>query len=162
MKTSRELWALGCEEGQCAGEIVFAHQALEVCEGLLMGLGLPESPVHEETDCQAPEQTGDQQPIIGSDTAPVVVEHHIQPLVGSILDPPRSSSRGPTPSGTFFQGADHPALPEKALRSLNVRSSVGCRANLHGQRETDVGRAWHAVGRRRLSDGFLNFSSAVK
>ena len=52
-----------------------------------MGLGLPESPVHEETDCQAPEQTGDQQPIIGSDTAPVVVERHIQPLVASILDP---------------------------------------------------------------------------
>ena len=51
MKTSRELWAFGGEEGQGAGEIVFAHQALEVREGLLMGLGLPESLVHKETDC---------------------------------------------------------------------------------------------------------------
>ena len=53
-----------------------------------MGLGLPESPVHEQTDCQAPEQTEDQQPIAASNTARVVVERHIQPWVASIFDPP--------------------------------------------------------------------------
>jgi hypothetical protein len=66
-----------------------------------------------------------------------------------------------SPSGTGSQGAIHPALPGKAPGFLNLGSSVGCRANLHGEQKTDIGRAWHVVSRSRLGDGFLNRLSAV-
>lgn len=88
MRDSRQPWALAGDEGQGIGEIVLAHEALEVGEGLLVGLGLLETPVYEEADVQAPEQAEDEQPVAAADAATVVVERHIQPLVASVLDVP--------------------------------------------------------------------------
>lgn len=88
MKGSRQFWPFGGDEGKRFGEIVLAHEALEVCEGLVPRLGLAHAPVHEETDCQAAEQPQDQQPVAASDTTSIIVERHIQPLVASVLYPP--------------------------------------------------------------------------
>ncbi len=144
MKSSRELWAFGGEEGQGAGEIVVAHQALEVGERLLVRLGLPESPVHEETDCQAPEQTEEQQPVAAADTAPVVVERHIQALVASVLDPP-TTAVGQEPLRRRqllrFQIRDQPDL--LVLPALPLPENPGC---LGGERKADV------LGRHSTAD----------
>lgn len=97
MKVSSEAGAFGGQKGKRPGEIVLAHQALEVGERLLVWLRLPEVPVHEETDRQTPKQTQHQQPIATANTAPVLVERYIQPLVTPILDPPSFAVRKKPP-----------------------------------------------------------------
>jgi hypothetical protein len=55
MKVSWHFGAFGGEEGEGFAEVVFPHEDLEVGERLLVGLGLPVMPVHEEAGRQAPE-----------------------------------------------------------------------------------------------------------
>jgi hypothetical protein len=70
------------------GEIVFAHRGLEVGERFEVGLGLAVAPLHEQADDQPVRHSEDPQPIGASHPATVVIEGHIQALMGAVFDPP--------------------------------------------------------------------------
>ena len=76
------------DKAQGFGQIVFFHRRLEVGERLEVGLGLASAPLHEEADDQPARPAHEPQSIGAAHPATVVMERHIQALVGAVSDPP--------------------------------------------------------------------------
>ena len=96
MKGSGEFWVAVGHEGKGLGQIVFAQGRLEVGEPKRAGLGLPLPPMRVETDGHTAEHPQDPQAIGAAHPAAVVIERHVQALMGAILDAP-GLAVGPEP-----------------------------------------------------------------
>ena len=62
------------DEGHGLGKVVLAQGGLEVGEGLVFGLWLASSPVHEETDYEPAEHAQDPQGIGAANPTAVLIE----------------------------------------------------------------------------------------
>lgn len=88
MKEFSQFRVVVCDEGHRFGQVVLAHGGLEICERLVVRLGMAFTPVHEEADHQAAYDAKDPQAIGIANPAAVLVERDVQALMCPVLDSP--------------------------------------------------------------------------
>ena len=88
MKGFSKFWMLSGDKGHSHGQVVFTHRGLEIGKGLVFGLGLFCSPVHEQADDQTSEHSQYPQGVGAADPAAVVIERDVQALMRAVFDSP--------------------------------------------------------------------------
>jgi hypothetical protein len=83
--------AFGQDGAHRTSAVLFGHHRLEIGRGLVMRFGLTGSPFHKEAVAQAPEHPHDPNAIGAANATAIIVVRYIQPLVGTVFNPPGKS-----------------------------------------------------------------------